>query len=148
VEANQRAPVYATGEVEIAADLESVWDVLAAIDRWPEWNPDVRSASMSGPLAKGSQFRWRAGPGMITSTLQRVERPHVLGWSGKTLGIHAIHAWHLEGHSGKTIVSTYESWEGLPARLFRGSCQKTVERAIGRALSNLKAEAEQRAADS
>jgi hypothetical protein len=144
MEANQRAPVYATGNVEIAADIGTVWDVMATIDRWPEWNPDIKEASLSGELAEGSQFRWKSGPGTITSTLQRVEPPHVLAWTGKAFTIKAIHVWHLEGRSGDTIVTTYESWEGLIARVFRSACQKTVDRAIQTGLRYLKAETELR----
>ena len=144
MEANQRAPVYAKGDVEIAANIGTVWDVMAAIDRWPEWNPDIKQAALSGELVEGSQFRWKSGPGTITSTLQRVEPPHVLGWTGKTLTIKATHVWHLEGHGGNTMVATYESWEGLLARLFRGAGQKTVEKAIEAGLRYLKAEAERR----
>jgi hypothetical protein len=142
MEANQRAPVYAKGDVEIAANIETVWDVMAAIDRWPEWNPDIKQASLSGELVEGSRFRWKTGPGTITSTLQRVEPPHVLGWTGKTLTINAIHVWHLEGHGGNTIVSTYESWDGFVARVFRAACQRTVDRALQAGLRHLKAEAE------
>jgi uncharacterized protein YndB with AHSA1/START domain len=144
MEANQRAPVYARGDIEIAASIETVWDVMAAIDRWPEWNPDVKKASLSAELVEGSQFRWKSGPGTITSTLLRVEPPHVLGWTGKTLTIKAIHVWHLEGHAGNTVVTTYESWEGLIARLFRSACQKTVDKAIQNGLAYVKAEAERR----
>ena len=144
MEANQRAPVYAHGDVEIAAHIDTVWDVMAAIDRWPEWNPDIKEAALTGELVEGSEFRWKSGPGTITSTLQRVEPPHVLGWTGKTLTIKATHVWHLEGHAGNTMVTTYESWEGLIARLFRGAGQKTVEKAIQTGLRYLKAEAEHR----
>jgi hypothetical protein len=144
MEANQRAPVYAKGDVEIAANIDTVWDVMASIDRWPEWNPDIKEAALSGELVEGTQFRWKSGPGTIASTLQRVEPPHVLGWTGKTLTIKATHVWHLEGYAGNTMVTTYESWEGLIARLFRGAGQKTVEKAIQTGLRYLKAEAERR----
>jgi hypothetical protein len=144
MEANQRAPVYAKGDIEIAANIQTVWDVMATIDRWPEWNPDVKDASLEGELAEGTQFRWKSGPGTIRSTLHRVEPPHVLGWTGKTLTIKATHVWHLEGHAGNTMVTTYESWEGLIARLFRGAGQKTVEKAIQTGLRYLKAESERR----
>ena len=71
MEINNNAPAVAHAEVEAAAPPESVWAVLAEIDKWPRWNPDVKSASLAGPLAPGTQFRWKAGPGTITSTLQR-----------------------------------------------------------------------------
>jgi hypothetical protein len=144
MEANQRAPVYARGNIEVAANIETVWDVTAAIDRWPDWNPDIKEASLRGELVEGSQFQWKSGPGTITSTLRRVEPPHVLAWTGKTLTIKAIHVWHLEGHAGNTIATTYESWEGLIARLFRSACQRTVDKAVQAGLGYLKAEAERR----
>jgi hypothetical protein len=33
------APVVSAKQIEIAADPEAVWEVLAAFDRWPSWNP-------------------------------------------------------------------------------------------------------------
>ena len=42
---NQAAPVVASGTIEIAAGPEVVWDLLADIERWPEWNADVKSTS-------------------------------------------------------------------------------------------------------
>ena len=54
---NKSAPVVAAGEIEVAADPEIVWDVMAGIDRWPAWNPDVKSASLKEKLAPGSKLR-------------------------------------------------------------------------------------------
>jgi hypothetical protein len=47
--------------------------------------------AMQGAVARGSTFRWKAGPGTITSRIERVEPPRLIAWTGKTLGIHAIH---------------------------------------------------------
>ena len=119
--------------------------MLTAIDDWPSWNPDVRSASLEGGLSEGSRFRWKAGPGTITSTLQRIERPRLIAWTGRTFGIKAIHVHRLEPRGEGTVVSSEESWEGLPVRIFRGRMQKTLEEALGPGLDHLKAEAERRA---
>ena len=62
---NGHAPVTGASETEIAATPDVVWDVLTAIERWPLWNPEVKSASMRGEITKGSEFRWKAGPGTI-----------------------------------------------------------------------------------
>jgi uncharacterized protein YndB with AHSA1/START domain len=141
---NQEAPVVGRSEIEIAAPPETVWDVLTAIERWPSWNPEVKSMSMQGPVAEGSVFRWKAGPGTITSTIQRVEPRQLIAWTGKTLGIEAIHFYRLEPRDGKTFVRTEESYEGLVARLLRGTLQKTLDRALADGLRHLKDEAEQR----
>ena len=68
-------PVLAAGEIEIASEPEAVWDVLTDFAAWPSWNPDVKSMAFEGGLAEGAEFRWKAGPGTITSTIRRVERP-------------------------------------------------------------------------
>jgi uncharacterized protein YndB with AHSA1/START domain len=141
---NERAPVTAAAEIEIDAAPEAVWDVLTDFERWPSWNDDVRSISMSGPVAEGSEFRWKAGPGTITSTLRRVEPPRLIAWTGRTLGVRAIHFYWLEPRDGTTFVRTAESYEGLVARVLRGSLKKTLDRALADGLNALKAEAERR----
>lgn len=142
MEIRNDAPVVARSEIEIAADAERVWAVLTDIRRWPEWNPDVKSVSMAGDVAPGSTFRWKAGPGTITSTLQRMERPRLIGWTGKTFGIDAIHVFRLEPRDSTTLVRTEESYEGLIARALRGPLQRMLQRSLEAGLRHLKAEAE------
>ena len=142
---NENAPAVSSAEVEVAADPEVVWEVLTAIEAWPGWNPDVTAASLEGELTEGSRFRWKAGRATITSTLQRVEPPRLIAWTGKTLGLRAIHVWRLEAHGAGTFVSTAESWEGPVARVFRKRMQETLSRAVEAGLGYLKAEAERRA---
>jgi hypothetical protein len=141
---NEEAPVAGASEIEVAAALESVWDVLTAIDRWPSWNPDVKSVSMQGDVVEGTVFRWKAGPGTITSTIGRLEPPRLIAWTGKTLGIKAIHFYRLEPRGSGTFVRSEESYEGPVARLLRGSLQKTLDSALADGLRYLKDEAEQR----
>ena len=129
----------------MAADPGTVWDVLTAVERWPSWNPDVKSATLDGSLAERGRFRWKAGPSTITSTIERLEPPRFLSWSGRTLGLTAIHEWKLEPKGDGTLVSTEESMEGLAARLLRGSFQKRLEKSLETWLAGLKQEAERRA---
>jgi hypothetical protein len=143
---NPRAPVAGTSETEIAATREAVWEVLTGIEHWPTWNPEVKSVSMQGGVAEGSEFRWKAGPGTITSTIQRVDPPRLITWTGKTFGIRAIHVHALEAREGMTHVRSDESYEGLVARLFRARLQKTLDDALEDGLRHLKAEAERRVA--
>jgi hypothetical protein len=91
-------------------------------------------------------FRSKADLGTIESTIQRVERPRLIAWTGKTLGTKAIHFRYLEPREGKTYVRTEESYEGLVTRLFRRPIRKTLDRALADGLRYLKAEVERQTA--
>jgi hypothetical protein len=141
-EINEQAPVVGRSEIEIAAAPEVAWDVLTTIERWPSWNPEVKAASIDGGVDEGTEFRWKAGPGTITSTIQEVEPPRRIAWTGKTFGIKAIHVHTLEARNGSTLVRSEESYDGLVARLFRGRLQKTLSGALENGLERLKVETE------
>jgi uncharacterized protein YndB with AHSA1/START domain len=143
---NGEAPVVGKCELEILAPPESVWNVLTDFDQWPIWNADVKSMQFEGPVAPGSEFRWKAGPGTISSVLERVEPPLLIAWTGKTLGIEATHFWILEPQNGRTFVRSEESYDGLVAHIFRRSLQKTLDRALERGLRYLKTEVERQSA--
>ena len=144
MEVNKAAPAIATGQIDIRAIPEVVWDVLSDIDNWPSWNPDVKEAKLTGGLKVGSVFRWKSGPGTITSTLEEVEAPREIGWSGRTMGIIAVHVHRLEPSDEGTRVYSEESFDGLMARVFKRTARKTLQRGIDGGLASLKKEAERR----
>lgn len=141
---NEQAPVIGSSEIEVAAAPEVAWNVLTAIGRWPSWNPAVKSISFEEGIGEGSEFRWKAGPGTITSTIQDVDPPRRIVWTGSTFRIRAIHVHTFEPRAGGTLVRTEESYDGLVARLFHRRLQKTLDTALDNELQHLKAEAERR----
>jgi uncharacterized protein YndB with AHSA1/START domain len=124
------APVSSAAEAVIDAPIERVWAVLTAIEEWPSWNPDVKSAALDGPFAEGSTFRWKAGPGTITSRIEHLDPPRLVTWTGKTLGIQAVHVWRLEEQDGRTRARSEESYDGLVARVLRRPLQRTLDKAL------------------
>jgi uncharacterized protein YndB with AHSA1/START domain len=142
VDVDREAPVVARAEEQVAAPPESVWELVTGVDRWPEWNFDVKSASLDGGLAPGSTFRWKAGPGTIVSTLRTVEPPREVSWTGKTMGIAAVHVYRLEPADGGTHIVSEESWAGLPVRLLRRRMAKTLQTGLDQGLAHLKTAAE------
>jgi uncharacterized protein YndB with AHSA1/START domain len=136
------ATITASGTVEISASPYEVWRVISDIGQWPGWNPGVREARLDGDLAAGSRFRWRAGPGTITSVLRSVDPGRELGWTGRTMGVHAVHVWRIEGTPRGTRVTTEESWRGWPTRLMRKRMERTLHDAVVHGLYSLKAEVE------
>jgi uncharacterized protein YndB with AHSA1/START domain len=145
-EIDAHAPIVLRRETEIAATPEAVWAVLAEIDAWAAWSDDVASASLHGELAAGTTFRWKAGGSVIRSRLTRVAPPHAIAWSGRALGLRAIHAYRLEPHGSGTLVRTEESVGGGVARLFRGPLERKMGAALANGLRCLRDEVERRAA--
>jgi hypothetical protein len=101
---------------------------------------------MMGELVAGTTFRWTAAPATITSTLQELDPPGLIAWTGKTSGIKAVHVHRLDNRDGTTVVTSEESWNGWLPRLMRGSMRKRLQGSIEAGLRHLKAEAERRAA--
>ena len=143
---NRTAPATASGEALIDADPKTVFSVISAIGAWPSWNPDVKSAELDGPLEPGTVFRWKAGPSSLTSTLQVVDPPHEIAWTGRTMGIRAIHVFRFEARDSGTVARSEESWEGLIASLLKRWSRRTLQKGIDDVLSHLKAESERRVA--
>jgi polyketide cyclase/dehydrase/lipid transport protein len=82
-----------------------ILSVISAIGEWPSWNPDIKSVTLEGPVQPGSFFRWRSGPSPLTSTLQVVDPPNQIAWTGTTMGIKAIHVFRFEAKDGGTLVA-------------------------------------------
>jgi uncharacterized membrane protein len=144
-EINTQAPVVGGCEIEIAAPPEIAWDVLAAIARWPSWNPAVKSVAVDGVIEEGSTFRWKAGPGTIRSTIEDMDRPTRMAWTGISLGIRATHVHIFEPRgNGTTLVTTRESYDGVFARVFKRRLQAMLDSTLQSELHHLKAEAERR----
>jgi len=142
---NRGAPATAAGEKLIHADPETVFSVISAIDEWPLWNPDVKSAVLEGPVERGTVFRWKAGASSLRSELEVVDPPDEIAWTGRTMGITAIHIFRFEARDGGTLATSEESWDGLLPRLLKGWSSRTLQKGIEDVLSHLKAESERRA---
>jgi uncharacterized protein YndB with AHSA1/START domain len=145
MDVDRNAPVVATAEIGVAAAPETVWEVISDIGGWPSWNPEVQRLTLSGEVAPGSEFRWKAGGIGIRSTIEEVDPPRTIGWTGRAVGLRARHVYHLGRREDATIVTTTESFDGLAARLFRKRMQASLEKALDEGLIHLKAEAERRA---
>jgi uncharacterized protein YndB with AHSA1/START domain len=143
---NRAAPATAAGETQIDADPQTVFSVISGIDEWPSWNSDVKAAKLEGPAQPGTAFRWKSGPSSIVSTLEVVDPPNEIAWTGRTMGVRAIHVFRFEPRDGGTLARSEESWEGFIASLLKGFSRRTLDKGIRGVLSQLKAEAERRAA--
>ena len=146
MEINRSAPATAEGQVQINADPQTVFSVIAAIADWASWNPDVEWVKLENAVEPGAVFRWKSGPSSLTSTLQVVDPPREIAWTGTTMTIKAIHVFRFEPKDGGTLARSEESWDGVLARLLKSYSRRSIDKAIKNVLSHLKTEAERRAA--
>lgn len=45
---------FREASLETTASPAAVWRVWSDVDRWPDWNPDMKEARLDGPLRLGS----------------------------------------------------------------------------------------------
>jgi hypothetical protein len=139
---NEKAPVVCRKTIMIEAKPEKVWKILTDIDKWPAWNNNISLARIHGPLQPNISFTWKSGGMKINSILHTVAPYYSIGWTGKVLGIHAVHNWNMKVVDGVTEVTTSESMEGLLAKLFKRKLQPTLDSGMEHWLELLKKESE------
>jgi hypothetical protein len=142
MEINKSAPAVANHELIINAQVQTIWDLVTGIERWPSWNSAVKSAKLNGTFKVGTTFNWKSGGISIVSTLQVIEPMIKLVWSGKAIGTRAIHVWTFQNTPNGVLVSTSESFEGWLVVLMRKAMQKTLDEALVAWLNELKSKAE------
>jgi uncharacterized protein YndB with AHSA1/START domain len=139
---NNDAMVKCSKNITINASPEKVWAVMTNIDNWASWQADISRAKLNGELKPETTFDWKTRGLVIHSTLHTVEPYKNFGWSGKAIGLFAIHNWTLSGANGQTIVSVEESMEGFLSKLLKKSLNKNLQKGMQKWLDLLKLECE------
>lgn len=139
---NHSAPVVCKKRIFIQAPVNKVWSMLTDIDHWADWQKDITKSKLHVTLQPGSTFDWKSNGVTIHSTIKIVEINHEIGWTGKSMGLYAIHNWMLRESNGQTEVIVEESMQGLLASLFSNMFNKNLERGLTNWLDFLKKECE------
>ena len=142
-EINQNAPVKCNKSVLINATSVEVWKVLTEIDRWPLWQKEIKSAKLEGPLKAASKFLWKSGGMNIHSEIHTADPYTFFGWTGKALGLSAIHNWRIVDLQSQTEVHMEESMDGMLASLFKKRLNKQLDKNSVKWLVHLQKECEQ-----
>jgi short-subunit dehydrogenase len=92
-----RPPIEVHNEIEIPASAEHVWDLLAAVDRWPTWYRACRwvRVESTDPSGRPDRFRWKAHPVELLSTVVASDRPHSFAIVADARGFHADRAFTI-----------------------------------------------------
>jgi len=140
---DHRAPLKARKEIVINAPIETVWALLTDIERWPEWQPDISFAKLEDRLKVGTVFRWKAKGLSIVSTIQHLEPRGGIGWTGRSLGMRAVHVWTLEPWGNGVHVASEESLAGWLAQTMKLFDSSFLDKSLEASLRLLKSQAEQ-----
>lgn len=145
MEIDKNAPLSARKTCVIDVSVGTVWSLLTDIEDWPAWQSDISSAKLDGDLKVGTQFFWKAKGLNINSTI-KVLNPHVqIGWTGKSLGMNAIHLWNFKKlEPSKTQVITEESLAGWFPKTIKIVDPLFLEKSLTNSLEVLKNTAEKR----
>ena len=139
---DRKAPVVAHHEIDIAASLETVWQLHVDVDAWPTWMEEVSSARLDGPFAPGSSFTWTSYDFTVTSTIYAVEHRARTLWGGAAQGVMGTHEWRFEQTPDGVHVVTDESFAGDPVEADTAGMQTLLDTSLTAWLGRLKARAE------
>lgn len=139
---DSNAALQSRQEILINAPVEKVWGLLTDLKNWPRWQPEISNVTMEGDLVPGTVFRWKAKSASIVSTLQEVEAPRRISWTGKAVGTQAVHIYQLEPQGSQTKVVVEESLAGWFPGIMKVFSPKFLEKSMSASLQTLKAAAE------
>ncbi len=138
IEADPTTKCYSKEEIIIDSPIEHVFKILSDIKNWPSWQSNVTHTEITGPVAAGTKFKWKAGGLNINSELHTVNMNSEIGWTGRIWWIKAVHNWYLINENRKTKVIVEESLTGPGSSLM----QKSLTEGMKKNLGELKAKAE------
>jgi uncharacterized protein YndB with AHSA1/START domain len=139
-----------TLDIEVAVDIhapaERVWDILADVERWPEWTPSMRKVRRldGGPLVIGSRARIKQ-PRLPASQLLVTECDPGRGfvWEAHSVGGSTVAGhWITPRPQGGVTVTLNIHLTGLLLPLFRGWLEKFIRRYMEMEAQGLKRRSE------
>lgn len=139
---NSEAPVKCSKSILINSKIEKVWTILTEIDNWSYWQKDISFSKLNGPLQINSTFTWKMGGTKIHSTLHTIDPLKAIGWTGKTMGLYAIHNWIISEIDDNIKVEVEESMEGFLASYLKFMFNPNLEKGMIKWLEFLKNQCE------
>lgn len=119
---DENAPIKSDDSIIIAASPHRIWHFVTDIDHWAAWRPEVSAGHLNGRITAGTAFTWNVEDTNISSRIAAVEHQKRVAWTGRAMGLTAIHIWTIRSLApNRTLVRTRESMTGFPSSLFYSS---------------------------
>ena len=94
--------------IRIDASPETVWDIVADVERWPEWTESMETVTRvdDGPLRDGSSARVKQPrlPAVVWHVTE-VEPGRSFTWEARAPGMLSVASHRIETVDGATVVT-------------------------------------------
>lgn len=127
----------------VDASPSEVFDLLADVEKWPEWTSIIKSASRSGTgdLTYGDKIKFTANlvvPLPLSATVREVTRPDRISWGVRLPGFDLEHRFEVTSKGKSSEVRQVEFAEGLltPTALPFNGLFQTIDRTWGNDLAD------------
>ena len=144
VDFTRQTPILARQSSVISAPIEGVWHLLADIDRWSDWHPDIQHAELSGSLAPNAVFHWEFGERSLSSRVDEVIPFKKLAWSGQAGVGWTVHVWTVTPLSDGVRIEAEILWDGPLLRREASELRRALDIELARWLALLKHDVESR----
>ncbi|MEV6596330.1 SRPBCC family protein [Actinoplanes sp. NPDC051346] len=138
----EHAAVVVRREIRIAAPINRVWHLHTDVNRWRDWQADIDTAYVDGPLRQGVTFHWSTAGLQIASTVYAIDAPYRILWGGPAHGITGVHDWTFTADGAATVVRTAESWDGNAVRADPDNLREALDASLSSWLDHLRKTAE------
>lgn len=135
---DRSAPVVAEADVIISAAPADVFAVVADIGAWSQIYPEIRDVEIDGPVAPGTSFSFKTGPGRIDATVVTVDEPNLLHVEGRGMGATSHYVFTLAPTLGGTKLTAAQSMSGLAVRAAKKMLQGIADTSLRDWLEGIK----------
>jgi hypothetical protein len=108
--------------IDINASPAQVWNILADVQRWPDWTPTVKSFEWveGDGLALGVRARLDVdGAGKGIWTVTSLDEGRSFSWANVTRGVHTVGGHVVDSREGGSRVTLTLEQSGMMATLLR-----------------------------
>ena len=116
---------------QVPTSIERVWDVISDVAAWSSVYAELRDVEVEGPVAVGTGFSFKSGPGRIDAEITRADPPEVFVFQGRGMGATSHYAFRLaSAPDGTTELAAAQSMSGRAIRPMKRMLQRIADTSL------------------